>query len=197
MLYRYIPDVKICGIPSGEVYFTIIMKANPTTSGTGFPYLKKKKVGPCRSNYWSGTGRSFSSRGPLSVLVSGGTLGRIFNVLGEFVDHSRIKVVDLLAPYHRGGKIKLFRGVRVGKTVLIMELINNIAKVHRGISVFGRVGERTPEENDLCKEMKESRVINEKNIADSKVALFCSQMNEPSRAHTRVGLTSLIMAEYF
>ncbi|KAL5053349.1 hypothetical protein RYX36_034031 [Vicia faba] len=149
----------------------------------------------------------------LSVLVGGATLGRIFNVLGEPIDNlgpvdtrttspihrsapafiqldtqlsifeTGIKVVDLLAPYHRGGKIGLFGGAGVGKTVLIMELINNIAKAHGGVFVFGRVGERTREGNDLYMEMKESGVINEKNIAESKVALVYGQMNEPPRAH--------------
>ncbi|KAL0381921.1 UNVERIFIED_CONTAM: ATP synthase subunit beta, chloroplastic [Sesamum latifolium] len=93
---------------------------------------------------------------PLSVPVGGATLGRIFNVLGEPVDNLGIKVVDLLAPYRRGGKIGLFGGAGVGKTVLIMELINNIAKAHGGVSVFGGVGERTREGNDLYMEMKES-----------------------------------------
>nr|GEU37073.1 ATP synthase CF1 beta subunit, chloroplastic [Tanacetum cinerariifolium] len=155
---------------------------------------------------------------PLSVPVGGATLGRIFNVLGEPVDNlgpvdqsttfpihrsapafiqldtklsifeTGIKVVDLLAPYRRGGKIGLFGGAGVGKTVLIMELINNIAKAHGGVSVFGGVGERTREGNDLYMEMKESGVINEKNIAESKVALVYGQMNEPPGARMRVDL---------
>ena len=108
-----------------------------------------------------------------------------------------IKVVDLLAPYRRGGKIGLFGGAGVGKTVLIMELINNIAKAHGGVSVFGGVGERTREGNDLYEEMKESGVINEKNFSESKVALVYGQMNEPPGARMRVGLTALTMAEYF
>ena len=108
-----------------------------------------------------------------------------------------IKVVDLLAPYRRGGKIGLFGGAGVGKTVLIMELINNIAKAHGGVSVFGGVGERTREGNDLYMEMKESGVINETNITDSKVALVYGQMNEPPGARMRVGLSALTMAEYF
>jgi F-type H+-transporting ATPase subunit beta len=108
-----------------------------------------------------------------------------------------IKVVDLLAPYRRGGKIGLFGGAGVGKTVLIMELINNIAKAHGGVSVFGGVGERTREGNDLYEEMKESGVINENNFAESKVALVYGQMNEPPGARMRVGLTALTMAEYF
>jgi F-type H+-transporting ATPase subunit beta len=165
--------------------------------------------------------------GALSVPVGAVTLGRIFNVLGEPVDEmgdvdtqetsaihrlapafvqldtnlaifeTGIKVVDLLAPYRRGGKIGLFGGAGVGKTVLIMELINNIAKAHGGVSVFGGVGERTREGNDLYQEMKESGVINEKNLGDSKVALVYGQMNEPPGARMRVGLTALTMAEYF
>jgi len=108
-----------------------------------------------------------------------------------------IKVVDLLAPYRRGGKIVLFGGAGVGKTVLIMELINNIAKAHGGVSVFGGVGERTREGNDLYMEMRESGVINENNLTDSKVALVYGQMNEPPGARMRVGLSALTMAEYF
>nr|YP_010444125.1 ATP synthase CF1 beta subunit [Haramonas pauciplastida]UTE95011.1 ATP synthase CF1 beta subunit [Haramonas pauciplastida] len=164
---------------------------------------------------------------PIMVPVGIGTLGRIFNVLGSPVDelgnvngdvvspiHRRaplftdldtkpsifetgIKVVDLLAPYRRGGKIGLFGGAGVGKTVLIMELINNIAKAHGGVSVFGGVGERTREGNDLYQEMKESGVINESNLTESKVALVYGQMNEPPGARMRVGLTALTMAEYF
>jgi len=108
-----------------------------------------------------------------------------------------IKVVDLLAPYRRGGKIGLFGGAGVGKTVLIMELINNIAKAHGGVSVFGGVGERTREGNDLYTEMKESGVINQKSLTESKVALVYGQMNEPPGARMRVGLSALTMAEYF
>jgi len=164
---------------------------------------------------------------PLTVPVGKPTLGRIFNVLGEPVDNlgpvdstdgltihrsapafvdldtqlaifeTGIKVVDLLAPYRRGGKIGLFGGAGVGKTVLIMELINNIAKAHGGVSVFGGVGERTREGNDLYMEMKESGVIQESNLPDSKVALVYGQMNEPPGARMRVGLTALTMAEYF
>merc|ERR1712129_426137 len=107
------------------------------------------------------------------------------------------KVVDLLAPYRRGGKIGLFGGAGVGKTVLIMELINNIARAHGGVSVFGGVGERTREGNDLYCEMKESKVINEEKLTESKVALVYGQMNEPPGARMRVGLTALTMAEYF
>jgi len=164
---------------------------------------------------------------PISVPVGTVTLGRIFNVIGETVDEqgdvsfdetlpihrdapaftelevkpsifeTGIKVVDLLAPYRRGGKIGLFGGAGVGKTVLIMELINNIAKGHGGVSVFGGVGERTREGNDLYEEMKESGVINESNFPESKVALVYGQMNEPPGARMRVGLTALTMAEYF
>ena len=164
---------------------------------------------------------------PISVPVGTPTLGRIFNVIGEPVDEqgdvsidetlpihrdapafteldtkpsifeTGIKVVDLLAPYRRGGKIGLFGGAGVGKTVLIMELINNIAKAHGGVSVFGGVGERTREGNDLYEEMKESGVINATNFPDSKVALVYGQMNEPPGARMRVGLTALTMAEYF
>nr|AKC35187.1 ATP synthase subunit beta [Ulva sp. UNA00071828] len=164
---------------------------------------------------------------PLTVPVGPTTLGRIFNVVGEPVDgledashenslpihrsapafvdldtqlsifETGIKVVDLLAPYRRGGKIGLFGGAGVGKTVLIMELINNIAKAHGGVSVFGGVGERTREGNDLYMEMKESGVIQEDNISESKVALVYGQMNEPPGARMRVALTALTMAEYF
>ena len=108
-----------------------------------------------------------------------------------------IKVVDVLAPYRRGGKIGLFGGAGVGKTVIIMELINNIAKAHGGVSIFGGVGERTREGNDLYHEMKESKVIVEDNLGESKVALVYGQMNEPPGARMRVGLTALTMAEYF
>ena len=164
---------------------------------------------------------------PITVPVGIPTLGRIFNVLGEPVDsfgkvstetnlpihrsaplftqletkpsifETGIKVVDLLAPYRRGGKIGLFGGAGVGKTVLIMELINNIAKAHGGVSVFGGVGERTREGNDLYEEMKESKVIDEDDLTKSKVALVYGQMNEPPGARMRVGLTALTMAEYF
>ena len=158
---------------------------------------------------------------PISVPVGPGVLGRIFNVLGETVDHddtpveaadhwpihrpapsfdqqatatkileTGIKVVDLIAPYAMGGKIGLFGGAGVGKTVIIMELIHNIATAHGGYSVFAGVGERTREGNDLWGEMKESGVIN-------KTALVYGQMNEPPGARMRVGLTGLTMAEYF
>ncbi|PBH95967.1 F0F1 ATP synthase subunit beta, partial [Clostridioides difficile] len=158
--------------------------------------------------------------GPISVPVGDETLGRIFNVLGKPVDgkpapksapklpihrpapaydelettaeilETGIKVVDLLAPYLKGGKIGLFGGAGVGKTVLIQELINNIAKQHGGISVFSGVGERTREGNDLYGEMSESGVIN-------KTALVFGQMNEPPGARMRVALTGLTMAEHF
>lgn len=156
----------------------------------------------------------------ISVPVGPNTLGRIFNVLGEPIDEmgpvtteekfpihrpspaftsletkpstfeTGIKVIDLLAPYRRGGKIGLFGGAGVGKTVLIQELINNIAKKHSGVSVFGGVGERTREGNDLYHEMKESGVL-------QYLALVYGQMNEPPGARMRVGLTALTMAEYF
>ena len=157
----------------------------------------------------------------ISVPVGDGVLGRIFNVLGETVDHdpaevkatehwpihrpapkfdelapetnileTGIKVVDLIAPYVKGGKIGLFGGAGVGKTVLIMELIHNIATEHGGYSVFAGVGERTREGNDLWNEMKESGVL-------SKTALVYGQMNEPPGARMRVALTGLTMAEYF
>jgi F-type H+-transporting ATPase subunit beta len=158
---------------------------------------------------------------PISVPVGKGTLGRVFNVLGEVVDNNPaevkadefwpihrpapsfdqqetttqiletgIKVVDLIAPYARGGKIGLFGGAGVGKTVLIMELIRNIATEHGGYSVFSGVGERTREGNDLWSEMKESGVI-------EKTALVYGQMNEPPGARMRVALSGLTMAEYF
>lgn len=162
---------------------------------------------------------------PISVPVGRGTLGRIINVIGEpidergpieskqkkpihaeppsFVEQSTsaevletgIKVVDLLAPYARGGKIGLFGGAGVGKTVFIQELINNIAKAHGGFSVFTGVGERTREGNDLYREMKETGVINLE--GESKVALVFGQMNEPPGARARVALTGLTIAEYF
>ena len=147
--------------------------------------------------------------GPISVPVGNATLGRILNVVGEPIDEqgpvasdetraihqpapefneqsteseilvTGIKVIDLLAPYAKGGKIGLFGGAGVGKTVLIMELINNIAKVHSGFSVFAGVGERTREGNDLYHEMIESNVIKPDNLSESQVALVYGQMNEP------------------
>ncbi len=164
---------------------------------------------------------------PISVPVGRETLGRILNVVGEPIDergavgnkqtapiHAKapefieqstkteilvtgIKVIDLLAPYAKGGKIGLFGGAGVGKTVLIMELINNIAKAHGGFSVFAGVGERTREGNDLYHEMMESGVINLEDPTKSKVALVYGQMNEPPGARARVGLTGLTLAEYF
>ncbi|MCC5616189.1 F0F1 ATP synthase subunit beta [Nostoc sp. CHAB 5836] len=163
----------------------------------------------------------------ISVPVGKATLGRIFNVLGEPVDNrgpvnaettlpihrsapkftdletkpsvfeTGIKVVDLLTPYRRGGKIGLFGGAGVGKTVIMMELINNIATQHGGVSVFAGVGERTREGNDLYNEMIESGVINNESLNDSKIALVYGQMNEPPGARMRVGLSGLTMAEYF
>merc|ERR1712178_664345 len=108
-----------------------------------------------------------------------------------------IKVVDLVTPYRRGGKIGLFGGAGVGKTVIMMELINNIATQHGGVSVFAGVGERTREGNDLYNEMIESGVINAENLNESKIALVYGQMNEPPGARMRVGLSGLTMAEYF
>ena len=164
---------------------------------------------------------------PICVPVGECTLGRIFNVLGEPVDEkgpvkssdrapihrpapkltdletkptvfeTGIKVIDLLAPYRQGGKVGLFGGAGVGKTVLIQELINNIAKEHGGVSVFGGVGERTREGNDLYEEFKESGVINSDDLSKSKVALCFGQMNEPPGARMRVGLSALTMAEHF
>src|SRR5881396_928314 len=163
--------------------------------------------------------------GPIMVPVGPATLGRVLNVIGEPVDElgpvkaekrhpihrpapalteqsthlemfeTGIKVVDLIEPYLRGGKIGLFGGAGVGKTVIIMELINNIATKHGGYSVFGGVGERTREGNDLYHEMKESKV-GDKTVLD-KVALVYGQMNEPPGARMRVGLSALTVAEYF
>lgn len=163
---------------------------------------------------------------PIAVPVGEGTLGRILNVIGEPVDDrgpvsstkklpihreapplseqsteaqvlvTGIKVIDLLTPYAKGGKIGLFGGAGVGKTVLIMELINNVAKAHGGFSVFAGVGERTREGNDLYHEMVESGVIKPEGPG-SKAALVYGQMNEPPGARARVGLTGLTLAEYF
>ncbi|MDH3239578.1 MAG: F0F1 ATP synthase subunit beta [Alphaproteobacteria bacterium] len=162
---------------------------------------------------------------PITVPVGPATLGRIINVIGDPVDErgpvnsdktmaihrsapefeeqstesdiliTGIKVIDLLAPYAKGGKIGLFGGAGVGKTVLIMELINNVAKAHGGFSVFAGVGERTREGNDLYHEMMESGVINLE--GESKAALVYGQMNEPPGARARVGLTGVTLAEYF
>ncbi|MDR3685247.1 MAG: F0F1 ATP synthase subunit beta [Geothrix sp.] len=164
---------------------------------------------------------------PINVPVGPETLGRIINVVGEPVDErgplghkmtlpihreapkyedlntssemfeTGIKVIDLLEPYAKGGKTGLFGGAGVGKTVLIMELINNIAKGHGGYSVFAGVGERTREGNDLWHEMMDSGVIDEKDLSKSKVALIYGQMTEPPGARARVALTGLTVAEYF
>ena len=165
--------------------------------------------------------------GPISVPVGRGILGRVFNVLGEPVDErgpvkfekklpihraapllteqdtrphvleTGIKVIDLICPFTKGGKVGAFGGAGVGKTVVIMELINNIAKGHGGFSVFAGVGERTREGNDLYKEMSEAGVIKLDKIEESKVALVYGQMNEPPGARLRVALSGLTMAEYF
>src|SRR5579884_4266535 len=162
----------------------------------------------------------------IAVPVGEATLGRIMNVIGEPVDErgpiesgkrwaihrpappfteqatqvqafeTGIKVVDLLAPYQRGGKIGLFGGAGVGKTVIIMELINNVAKEHGGVSVFGGVGERSREGNDLHREMEEAK-LSDGNSVLSKTVLVYGQMNEPPGARARVGLTALTQAEYF
>ncbi|WP_323780767.1 F0F1 ATP synthase subunit beta [Thalassovita sp.] len=167
------------------------------------------------------------TKGPISVPVGTATLGRIMNVTGDPVDEkgpvesaerraihgeapafseqstdteilvTGIKVIDLLAPYTKGGKIGLFGGAGVGKTVLIMELINNIAKVHSGVSVFAGVGERTREGNDLYHEMIESGVIVPDNLTESKIALVYGQMNEPPGARMRIALSGLTLAEQF
>ena len=164
---------------------------------------------------------------PISVPVGPGVLGRIFNVTGDAVDergpvtHDKkypihrpapalvdqatsaeiletgIKVIDLICPFTKGGKVGAFGGAGVGKTVVIMELINNIAKGHGGYSVFAGVGERTREGNDLYEEMSEAGVIDQKDLSKSKVALVYGQMNEPPGARLRVALSALAMAEYF
>ena len=165
--------------------------------------------------------------GPITVPVGNGVLGRIINVIGEPVDgrgevdcekrysihrappslteqntqadilETGIKVIDLICPFIKGGKVGAFGGAGVGKTVIIMELINNIAKAHGGYSVFCGVGERSREGNDLYHEMSEAGVIDQENIANSKVALCYGQMNEPPGARMRVGLSGLSLAEYF
>ncbi|MGJ3243364.1 MAG: F0F1 ATP synthase subunit beta [Opitutales bacterium] len=164
---------------------------------------------------------------PISVPVGEKVLGRIFNVTGDTVDErgpcetevrwpihrnppplteqsteaqvleTGIKVIDLICPFVKGGKVGAFGGAGVGKTVVIMELINNIAKAHGGYSVFAGVGERSREGNDLYWEMSDAGVIDQKDISKSKVALVYGQMNEPPGARMRVGLTGLTMAEYF
>src|ERR1700676_2053198 len=165
--------------------------------------------------------------GPITVPVGEGTLGRIFNVTGDPVDNkgpvkftkrypihrpapslmeqdvkfqileTGIKVIDLICPFTKGGKVGAFGGAGVGKTVVILELINNIAKGHGGVSVFAGVGGRTREGNDLYTEMSEAGVINQKDLSKSKVALVYGQMNEPPGARLRVALSALAMAEYF
>ena len=163
----------------------------------------------------------------IMVPVGNGTLGRIIDVIGNPIDEkgsivhlkkmsiyakspalidlstktevltTGIKIIDLLSPYVKGGKVGLFGGAGVGKTILIMELINNIAKIYGGFSVFAGVGERSREGNDLYKEMIDSKVINEKHLEQSKVSLVYGQMNEPPGARARVALTGLTLAEYF
>jgi len=165
--------------------------------------------------------------GPITVPVGDGILGRVFNVTGDPVDErgpvtfekrypihrkaptlleqdtsasileTGIKVIDLICPFSKGGKVGAFGGAGVGKTVVIMELINNIAKGHGGYSVFAGVGERTREGNDLYNEMSEAGVINQQDLSKSKVALVYGQMNEPPGARLRVGLSALAMTEYF
>src|SRR5215211_945552 len=164
---------------------------------------------------------------PISVPVGAGVLGRIFDVTGNTVDgkgpvnfdkkypihrpapalvdqdtkadilETGIKVIDLIAPFTKGGKVGAFGGAGVGKTVVIMELINNIAKAHGGYSVFAGVGERSREGNDLYHEMSDAGVINQKDLSKSKVALVYGQMNEPPGARLRVALSALSMTEYF
>jgi F-type H+-transporting ATPase subunit beta len=171
--------------------------------------------------------KAFDTGAPIRVPVGKETLGRVMNVLGEPIDkmgpvqterrspihraapsfedqstqlemfESGIKVIDLLEPYLRGGKIGLFGGAGVGKTVIIQELINNIAMKHGGVSVFTGVGERTREGNDLWLEMQESGIVDPKDFHKSKVALVYGQMTEPPGARLRVGLTGLTVAEYF
>jgi F-type H+-transporting ATPase subunit beta len=165
--------------------------------------------------------------GPIRVPVGDGVMGRVFNVTGEPVDErgpvqadkyypihrpapplvdqstspqvlpTGIKVIDLICPFLKGGKVGAFGGAGVGKTVVIMELINNIAKIHGGISVFAGVGERTREGNDLYREMSEAGVINQENLVASKIALVYGQMNEPPGARLRVALAGLAITEYF
>ncbi|MGA2962046.1 MAG: F0F1 ATP synthase subunit beta [Candidatus Korobacteraceae bacterium] len=171
--------------------------------------------------------KAIDQGGPITVPVGRGTLGRVMNVIGEPVDklgpiafeerlpihrpapafdeqstraemfETGIKVIDLIQPFLKGGKIGLFGGAGVGKTVVIMELINNVAKQHGGYSVFGGVGERTREGNDLWLEMSESGVIKPGDPANSKAALIYGQMTEPPGARLRVALTALTVAEYF
>src|SRR2546422_572069 len=165
--------------------------------------------------------------GPISVPVGEGVLGRLFNVTGDPVDNrgpvkftqrypihrpapalteqdtkiqileTGIKVIDLICPFSKGGKVGAFGGAGVGKTVIIMELINNIAKGHGGVSMFAGVGERSREGNDLYKEMSEAGVIDQKDLSKSKVGMVFGQMNEPPGARLRVGLSALAMTEFF
>ncbi len=171
--------------------------------------------------------KAIDTGGQIKVPVGNGTLGRIINVIGEPVDErgpvpatdyypihrhaptfeeqstelemliTGIKVIDLIQPFLKGGKIGLFGGAGVGKTVTIMELINNVAKAHGGFSVFAGVGERTREGNDLWLEMREGKVINDEDMSKSKVALVYGQMTEPPGARLRVALSGLTVAEYF
>jgi F-type H+/Na+-transporting ATPase subunit beta len=165
--------------------------------------------------------------GPITMPVGEGVMGRVFDVTGNPVDErgpvvaekyypihrpppalidqstspevlfTGIKVIDLICPFLKGGKVGAFGGAGVGKTVVIMELINNIAKLHGGVSVFAGVGERTREGNDLYNEMSEAGVINQKNLSESKIALVYGQMNEPPGARLRVALSGLAITEYF
>src|SRR5256884_4067701 len=165
--------------------------------------------------------------GPITVPVGEGVLGRLFNVTGDPVDNrgpvkfekrypihrkapdlteqdtrvqileTGIKVIDLICPFSKGGKVGAFGGAGVGKTVIIMELINNIAKGHGGVSVFAGVGERSREGNDLYTEMSEAGVIDQKDLSKSKVGMVFGQMNEPPGARLRVGLAALAMTEFF
>src|SRR5499427_3801288 len=164
---------------------------------------------------------------PISMPAGEGVMGRVFNVIGEAVDEqgpvkadkhvpihrsapaltdqttspqvlaTGIKVIDLICPFLKGGKVGAFGGAGVGKTVVITELINNIAKLHGGVSVFAGVGERTREGNDLYHEMAGAGVINEKDLSKSKIALVYGQMNEPPGARLRVALAGLAITEYF
>ena len=165
--------------------------------------------------------------GPISVPVGEGVLGRLFNVTGDTIDNrgpvkfekrypihrpaptlieqdtkaqileTGIKVIDLVCPFSRGGKVGAFGGAGVGKTVVIQELINNIAMKHGGVSMFAGVGERSREGNDLYKEMSEAGVIDQKDLSKSKVGMVFGQMNEPPGARLRVALAALAMTEYF
>src|SRR5437868_7854646 len=164
---------------------------------------------------------------PISMPVGEAVMGRVFNVIGEPVDEqgpvhaetrlpihraapplvdqstspqvltTGVKVIDLICPFLKGGKVGAFGGAGVGKTVVIMELIHNIAKLHGGVSVFAGVGERTREGNDFYKEMSEAGVINQKDLGASKIALVYGQMNEPPGARMRVALAGLAITEYF